>query len=112
MKKETEILLRLALAFVFVYAAISSIMNPSSWIGFLPQRLDAIWPLQNWLIAFSICEIILALWILSGWKLLWSSLIAAAFLFAIVTVNLMAFDIVFRDLALGLSAMALAVLSK
>ncbi|MDE2144817.1 MAG: hypothetical protein KGJ01_02525 [Patescibacteria group bacterium] len=112
MKKEAEILLRLALAFVFIYAAASSILNPSSWIGFLPMGLGKTWPLMNWLIVFSAFEVLLSLWILSGWKLFWSSLTAAIVLFAIIITNLMAFDIVFRDLGLGVSAMALAVLSK
>ncbi len=112
MKKEAEILLRLALGFVFIYAAVSSILNPSSWIGFLPSGLSAVWTAENWLILFSLCEMVLAVWILSGWRVFWSSLTATAVLFAIVLINLATFDIVFRDLALGIAAMSLAAMSR
>lgn len=112
MKKEAEILLRLSLAFAFIYAGASSILSPSLWLAFLPIWLSRIWPLENWLIAFSVFEILLALWILSGVKLLWSSLLAAAVLFAITVSNLMSLSIVFRDLSLGIAATALTALAK
>ena len=112
MKQEASILLRLSLAFAFGYAAISELMNPDAWLSFFPSWLGQIWPLSNWLIIFAATEILLALWIMSGEKLFWAGLTAAAVLFAITLSNLFAMDIVFRDLSLCLAAMALAVLNK
>lgn len=112
MKQEAAILLRLSLAFAFGYAAISSFLAPYSWMSYFPFWLGQLWPLSNWLTIFAAMEILLAIWLMSGEKLFWSALTAAAVLFAITISNLLAMDIVFRDLSLGLAAMALAVLSK
>jgi hypothetical protein len=112
MKQEASILLRLSLAFAFSYAAISELMSPDAWLAFFPSWLGQVWPLRDWLVVFAIAEILLAVWIMSGEKLFWAGLIAAAILLAITLSNLFAMDIVFRDLSLCLAAMALAVLNK
>ena len=103
-----SILLRLGLAFSFIYAAISSFINPSSWIGFFPSFL------QNdiLLMIFSIYEILLGIWVFSGKKLFYSSVLSSLTLFGIIVFNFGAFDIVFRDVAILAMAIALALLSK
>lgn len=104
-------LLRLSLAFSFFYVAYASFQNPTSWIGFFPQWLRDLAPAETLLTGFSIYEIILGLWLVSGKKLFFASLLASATLFGIVVFNWGAMEIVFRDISLGLAALALASLS-
>ena len=106
--KKISLLLRLGLAFSFIYVAISSFLNPSSWIGFFPGFLQK----DNILTAFSVYEIILGIWILSGKKLFYSSILAGLTLFGIIISNFGAFDIVFRDITILFMAIALALLSR
>jgi hypothetical protein len=35
--KAASLLLRIGLAFVFIYAAIASLETPKEWLGFIPQ---------------------------------------------------------------------------
>ena len=101
-------LLRGGLAFSFLYVAINSFLEPQNWIGFFP-----IWMLNlvgdNILLgAFSIFEIILALWLLSGKKGMYAALISAGLLLGIVAMNLGALTLIFRDISLAAAALALA----
>jgi len=114
MKKELLIsfLLRVGLALVFLYAATASFLEPDSWIGFLPGFMRDIMPAKILLSLFSIYEIVLAFWLLSGKKTFYAAILAAATMFAITVTSLGALDIVFRDVAIFFMATALAVLSK
>lgn len=105
-------LLRLGLAFVFLYAAIGSFQDPYSWIGFFPQFLRDLVPAEILLRVFSFYEIALALWLLWGRWLFYAGLISAATVAGIVVFNWGAMDIVFRDISLALAALALASLSR
>ncbi len=100
---------RLALAFVFLYAAISSLADPLSWVGFFPAWVGA----SNYSLAFfSIGEGLLALWLISGKKGFYAAIAAAVVLAVIVLTNLESMIIVFRDVGLFLAALSLAVLEK
>lgn len=110
-QKIVEWLLRVALAFAFLYVAVASFRDPFSWIGFFPQFLRDLVPAQTLLTGFSIFEIVLGLWLLSGKWLKFASLLAAATLAGIVLFNWGARDIVFRDVSLALAALALTALS-
>ncbi|MDP3995252.1 MAG: DoxX family protein [bacterium] len=100
-------LIRLALAFAFAYVGIASFTNPGLWAGFVPTFVSSIIPVETFLKIHGVGQIILALWLLSGKKQAWSGLVAAAALFGIALFNLSAWDIVFRDVSLGLAALAL-----
>lgn len=104
-------LLRAGLAFVFAYAAIASLITPVNWIGWFPIVLRNLVPSNILLISFSIFEIILAIWILSGKWLFYSSLISAAAMAGIIIFNINQMDIVFRDVAIVFTALGLAVYS-
>src|SRR3989338_10198195 len=93
--------LRVGLAFSFIYVALASFQNPLNWIGFFPQFLRDLVPAQTLLAGFSIYEIVLGLWLLSGKKLVYSSLFSAATLAGIVVFNWGARDIVLRDISLA-----------
>lgn len=105
------LLLRIGLSFVFIYAAFSSLINPINWIGYFPQFLKDIVPPSILLPSLSAFEIILGIWVLSGRRLFYSSLISAFSLLGIIVFNFNQMDIVFRDVSILLTAIALAVYS-
>lgn len=105
-------LLRVGLATALLYAATASLLDPDSWIGFIPAIFRSIISGEILLALFSIYEAALALWLLSGKSAFYSALLAAATLFFITVFNLGALDIVFRDIAIIFMALALAVLEK
>ncbi len=100
-------LLRTALALVFLYASISSFMSPQDWVGYLPQFMRDIVPANILLPFFSIYELGLATWLLSGLYAKYAALLAAATLAGIVLSNFSLLPISFRDIALMLAALAL-----
>ena len=107
-EKLASLLLSLGLAFSFFYAAISAFINPNAWIGFFPEFLRS----EIILNVFGVGEIVLGLWLLSGWKTFYSSVLSAIVIAGITVFNFGSFDIVFRDVSILLMAIALAVLSK
>lgn len=100
-------LLRFGLAFTFLYAGIGSFLHPEVWVGFFPPQLEMIAPLSQLLPLFSIYELVLALWLLSGRWLFYASLLTAATMLGIVIANFSSMDIVFRDLGLFFAALEL-----
>lgn len=103
-----SLFLRLGLAFVLIYAAISSLISPQNWIGYLPSFLRASWALT----LFSVYEIGLGLWILSNRHVYYASILVAISMFFVIAFNFALLDVVFRDVAIFFMALALAALSK
>ena len=103
--------LRLGLAIVFLYAAIASFLDPLAWIGFFPAWMRDIFDAKMLLSVFSVYEIGLALWLLSGKRTFYAAMFAAATMAGIILTNLAILDIVFRDIAIFFSACALVALS-
>jgi hypothetical protein len=107
------LLLRVGLAFTFLYAAFGSFAEPVNWIGFFPRFVFGFGlPDELVLGAFSLYEIGLGLWLLWGKKAAWAALASGATLGGIVVFNIGAMDIVFRDVGLLFAALALAKISK
>ncbi len=102
-----SILLRIGLAVIFGYAAISSFKNPQDWIGYLPHILSNHFDKHTLLKIFSVYELILAVWLISGKYLKYAALLATLTLAGIVTSNFHLFAITFRDIALIFAALAL-----
>ncbi|HVB19758.1 MAG TPA: hypothetical protein VNF51_00505 [Candidatus Paceibacterota bacterium] len=107
----SNLLLRVAIAFAFLYAAIDSLIEPNLWVTFFPPILLTVIPGNSLLVVWSVVEIVIALWILSGKYIFIPSLFAAASLVAIVFFNIPLMQIVFRDLALACVALFLALQS-
>jgi hypothetical protein len=105
-------LIRLSLAFVFLYAGLASLMRPNDWIGYIPSYLPQIFPKSTELILFSGFEIALSGWLLTGWKLFYSSLLSTLVLIGITILNLSLFDVTFRDVALAGVSLALTLSAK
>jgi uncharacterized membrane protein YphA (DoxX/SURF4 family) len=102
------LLLRVGLAVIFMYAAISSFVNPQDWAGYLPSILtDRLEP-NVFLKGFSAYELALAVWLLSGVYVRYAALLCAATLAGIIASNFSLFAITFRDIALVFAALALA----
>lgn len=104
-------LLRVALATVFLYAAIASFLEPDSWIGYFPDWMREVIPAKILLAGFSIYELALALVLLSAKFTKYAAWLAALTLAAIVIQNYSQLDVIFRDLGLLFAALALAALS-
>lgn len=100
--------LRLGIATVFLYAAISSTLSPKEWIGYLPALLTDNLPAETVLRVFSVYELILVVWLLSGVYVRYAALICAATLAGIVVSNFSLLAISFRDIGLIFAALALA----
>ena len=100
-------LLRAGLALVFLYASVNSFLSPQDWIGYFPQFIRDIVPTSILLPVFSVYELALAAWLLSGLYTKYAALLAAATLAGIVVSNFALLPISFRDMALILAALAL-----
>lgn len=105
-------LLRIGLAVVFAYAATASFLDPITWVGYFPRFLREIVPGETLLPIFSVYEIGLALWLLSGVRVFPAALLSAATMAAIVIPNMAVLDVVFRDVAILFMALALAALHR
>ena len=103
------LLLRLGVAFAFLYPPIDALFDPTSWISYFPHFMRGFVPDTLLLHGFGVLEVIIALWILSGKKIFLPSCVAAAILIAIVLFGLSDFQILFRDLSIAAAALALAV---
>ncbi len=113
MSRTSNLLLRISLAFAFLYVAYGFWRHPDSWTGYLPAFVTHL-SLSQTVLLFLIAgvHLVIGLWILSGWRIFIPSLVAAVFLFAVVYFNRNQLDILYRDISLGLAALALAFGSR
>jgi len=103
-------LLRSGTAIVFFYAAFSAFLNPGAWVSFVPGFIARIIPVNTFLILWGLYEVLLAFWLLSGWKPFKAAVTATITMFLIVFFNVIGLDIVFRDIAILLSTASLAII--
>jgi|TARA_Y100000310_G_scaffold345866_1_gene471936 hypothetical protein len=105
-------LLRIGVAFAFLYPAIAGFINPIAWVGYFPQFVRDAVPFEEGtlLLIFGVIEIVIALWILSGKKIFIPSVIATVSLTLIVILNWGVMDVVFRDISIAAMAAALAIM--
>lgn len=106
------LLLRLGLATVYIYAAISSLYNPQDWVGYLPEFAKDMVSADILLKIFSFYELALALWLLSGKYVKYAGVLSALTLSGIVLSNFSLFAITFRDIALIFASLALVFAKK
>ena len=110
-EKAVSLILRLGIAFSFIYVAFSAYLNPTNWLGFIPDFITFGLDKEIFLKMHIAVDLILGLWLLWGKKLFYSSILSSIILFGIVILNLGSMEIVFRDVSILLAAVALAVLS-
>ena len=109
-----ELLLRASLAFSFIYPPIAALIKPYDWVGYIPTALQDLVAPHTILFLHGIggVEVLLAIWIMFGKKIFAPSVVAGAFLIAIVIMNPTQFDILFRDVSLAGIALALMYLHR
>ena len=103
--------LRAGVALAFLYPPINALFDPYAWIGYFPPFVKGFIPDITLLHIFGAVEVILALWILSGWRIFWPSLAGASMLLGIVAFNLPNFQVLFRDISIAAMSFALAMVS-
>lgn len=111
-----NLLVRAGVAFAFAYPPYAALSDPTSWLGYFPPFMlaqAAQWgvPALALLHAFGALEVVIALWILSGWRIFIPSLVAAALLVAIIAFGYNDFEVLFRDAAIAAAALSLAVVN-
>jgi cobalamin biosynthesis protein CobD/CbiB len=104
------LVLRVGLAFAFLYPPVSAYFNPLAWIGYFPSFLRNIVGSDTLLLyGFGIIEVVIALWLLWGKYIFYPAVAAVVILFGVVLFNLPQIDILFRDLVILATAVALAL---
>ncbi|MBI5400702.1 MAG: hypothetical protein HZB12_01115 [Candidatus Yonathbacteria bacterium] len=109
--KNAILLLKIGVAFAFIYPALSAFIDPSAWIGYVPMWVESLVPREIFLLIFSPLEIIVALGVLF-WNKQLPSIVAGVMLITIVVLNGNEFSIVFRDISIAIMAFALALSVK
>ena len=105
-----NVALRIGVAFALL-SALERAHRPFRVDRVFPPFTRGFVPDEVLLHTFGIVEVILALWILSGWRIFWPSAAATLMLLGIVVFNPTNFQVLFRDLAIAASVFALAVVS-
>jgi uncharacterized membrane protein YphA (DoxX/SURF4 family) len=103
------LLLRLGLVVVLTYAAVSSLMHPDQWVGYLPSFIEKMHSATSLLKVFAIFEILLSVWLLSGKSIRYAALLVALLLLGIILAQPGDLIITFRDIGLLFMTLALAV---
>jgi len=107
--KAVNILLRLSIASVFLYAAVAATLQPQNWIWYFPQFVRDAVPQQLLLGGFAAYQVFLSLWILSGKKTFYAASLASLTFLGIIAANINVLDVLFRDFAIFFASLALAV---
>jgi uncharacterized membrane protein YphA (DoxX/SURF4 family) len=105
------LILRISLAFAFLYAAILGATHPFEWINYFPSILRNHFPDQVLLNFYGLIELVIAGWLVWGNKIFIPSLSATILLFLGILVNLTQFNDFFRNISLLGTALALTILS-
>lgn len=110
----SEKILRVGLAFSFLYPAVSAWFNPFAWVGYFPPFLLDLAGSNDILMlhAFGVTEIIIGLWLIFGKRIFWPSVAAAFYLLAIVVLNLNQMDVIFRDISILAIAISLVLMTR
>jgi uncharacterized membrane protein YphA (DoxX/SURF4 family) len=106
------LLLRVGLAFVFAYAAISAFREPAAWVSFVPGFVAHFIQAGTFLHLFSVFELLLAAALLAGKFVKYSAALATLSLAGLLVFNLNSLIVTFRDVGLTFMAAALFFLEK
>ena len=107
------LLLRIGLAFSFLYAGLSALIEPTSWIGYFPQFVRHLITSQTLLMGgFSFVQLVIGGWILSGKNIFIPSVVATIMLLAIIVFNVSQMQIIFRDISILFMALALSIANQ
>jgi uncharacterized membrane protein YphA (DoxX/SURF4 family) len=112
--KRASLLIRLGLAFSFLYAAISSFQDPHIWVGYVPDWLPRLTHLSAQLLldSISVFQILLAGALLTGVYVKYLGLISAGLVTGIVVFNPDILVVTFRDIPIITASLALWFLDE
>lgn len=102
--------LRVGLAFVFAYASYEICVNPANFLKYTPKFILSIVSENMFLYTFGVAELVLAVWLLTGWKAEYPSIISVMLMVGIIVFNPEYFQILFRNVAIGFGGLALLML--
>lgn len=107
-----SLVLRAGLSFAFLYPPWNALSNPDSWLGYFPAFTRGVVPDPVLLHGFGVMEVVIAVWILSGWRIFWPSTAATLLLLTIVVFDFSNFEVVFRDISIAAIGIALAIQNR
>lgn len=112
-ERVVEALLRIGVAIAFIYPAVEASFYPNSWVGFFPPWMVANLPFSKELLLhlFGASEVVIAVWILVGKRIFIPSILAVIYLSFIVLFNWKFMDLLFRDIAILVIPIVLAIQS-
>jgi len=105
-----HILLRTGVAFTLVYAAVAGFVHPLSWVGYVPAFISSVVAPEIFLVVWGIGELVLAVWILSGWRTVIPAAVTALSMLLLVSLNANQMSVLFRDFGIAFAALALVVM--
>jgi uncharacterized membrane protein YphA (DoxX/SURF4 family) len=109
----TNLLLRIGLAFAFIYPPLSALIDPYAWVGYLPDVFLSL-PVESMVLLhiFGLIELIIGILLLLDFHTRKVSAVAGVILFVIVAYHYKQMDVLFRDIPILLMAVALALSNK
>ena len=102
-------LLRVGVAFAFLYVAVSMSINPDNWIGYYPDFLLNMVAEKILTTSSAIFHTVIALWILFSRRIFIPSVLASLGLIAIIAFNYTQMNTLFRDVTILTATLALAI---
>src|SRR3989338_7735657 len=102
--------LRVGLPLVVCSGPGEGFFEPGGVLKYVPDFVQNILPANFFLPIFGGFEVFLVLWLLSPWLVRYAALVAFAMMIGIVFSNFEYFSVLFRNVAIGFAALALAVL--
>jgi len=105
-----SLVLRIAIAFAFLYPPIAAYFSPDNWIWFVPDFVELVMPKLFFMQLFSVLQILIAFGILFLKNPTLPAVAASIILAAIIVLTWSAFDATFRDVSIFLAAIALIML--
>jgi len=110
-QRSASLLLRIGLAAVFLYAAVSMYRLPNDWTAYFPSFLGNTISLVTLVKVVAVYELILAGWLASGKYLKFVGLLSALTFGGIIIFNLHQLIVTFRDIGLLFMSLALIMLA-
>ncbi len=105
-------LLRFGVAFVFLFASVSAFLNPTPWLSYFPDFIRSMVSDAVLIASWGSGELIIGLWILSGYRIFIPSVAASCLLLGIFMFDFYSINITFRNVSILATALSLAIMSN
>lgn len=105
-------LLRFGVAFTFLYASISAFIHPDPWLSYFPPFLRNMFSDELLLWTWGMGEMVIGVWLLSGYKIFLPSIAASGLLLGIFIFDFSSMNVIFRNVSILSTAIALAIISN